>query len=424
MDENMPHNKVKPPLESAGIADGGLSVQESPIRNPQSTIRNSLAWCVILASLFCLSAWGEGEQWLQYRESSEPHRILRNEEGRVLELTSEAGEGLDLPAVSNRARFAKWPTAMVPDGFLWIVLDQAREDGPRDKLWMDSDGNKRISDETPVPCLVEGKRVFFDPVRVLFLGADGSVSYHLNFEVSGETDSPRLTAKSGGWYEGEIRAGGRTRWCELVDHDVNGRFNNKSIDFAQSDLIRIGERGGSDVCLVGDYIEVDKKLYSLEVAPDGANVRLAKAKKVRFGKVRVLDGITELVAGGETGMFTLVPRKGIAKLPVGDYRVYQWTLERKDANGAVWKVQGHSLGNPEILRAAKGKEVKIAAGERIVSRPEAVKEYDARVFSPSVRGAEDETLVLTRNGEPYRGYRVRIRNADGAYDQVFPFSYG
>ena len=140
----------------------------------------------------------------------------------------------------------------------------------------------------------------------------------------------------------------------LIDYNVNGAFNDKSIDPGQCDRIRIDDEGGRDTRYVGNFIEVGDKLYKPEIARDGACITLTEATDVVFGAVRVAENITSFGAGGVNGLFLRKPENGIVKLPVGDYRVEHWSIVRNDDEGAKWELRGRCRRRPRGLYRRAG----------------------------------------------------------------------
>ena len=102
-------------------------------------------------------------------------------------------------------------------------------------------------------------------------------------------------------------------------------------------------------CL-GKLLEVDGQFYHIEVARDGAFVKLQKAENVVLGQVRVPETISEFIAFGENGHFVRKPAKGEFTLPVGKYRIQGWKTDRKDDKGAPWELAGYNLRNPLASR--------------------------------------------------------------------------
>ena len=221
-----------------------------------------------------------------------------------------------------------------------------------------------------------------------------------------------------------IRAAGKEWHLAFLDHNANGTFDDKSIDFEKCDLIQVGTMDEQDVRLVGNFIELDEKLYQLEAARSGAYVKLAAAKDVKLGTITYDDEITELVAGGETGMFTLESGGGMEKLPLGQYRVYGWEMERKDEKGNNWGLKATSMGNPDVFAVSEERETKLVVGEPIISTINLYGRGRDCIIRHSWQGKSGEQIQVTLNGYPPPPAQVHIWNADGSYDRTFTFSHG
>jgi hypothetical protein len=315
---------------------------------------------------------------------------------------------------------------MVKSGWLWIALDRTHEQGPYDSLYIDSNGNGGLDDETAAAAYrTDQQSAYFGPVKVIFQIEDGPVTYHLNFRSYqyGTADN-RLYISSGGWYEGDITVGGEKKHCILFDYNVNGAFNDKSENAAECDRIRIGKQGGQDTLFTGNYILDNETLYQPEIARDGACIKLTKAENVKFGSVRLPESITQFSANGENGLFILKPEKGVALLPVGKYRVYDWAVERQDEKGTNWKLKGSGLSEKNIFDITEGKEAVLAIGEPIVATLNASEREGTYSFNHSMKGRAGERIELTHNGAQPQAPKVRISSADGTYDLTFSFQYG
>jgi len=367
------------------------------------------------------------EQWLQYHSSREAGQILGEMGSQTMQLSTVQPAGVKLPQFKGQSQlFAKWPTPMVKSGWLWIALDSTHKQGPYDSLYIDSNGNGGLDDETAVAAYrMDQRSAYFGPVKVIFEVEDGPVTYHLNFRsYQYGTGDNRLIASSGGWYEGDITVGEQKKHCVLLDYNANGTFNDKSANAAECDRIRIGKQGGQDSLFTGNYILDDETLYRPEIARDGACIKLTKAENVKFGNVRLPESITQFSANGENGLFILKPEKGVATLPVGKYRVYDWAVERQDEKGTNWKLKGSGLGEKNILDITEDKEAVLSIGEPIVATLDASESEGTHSFRHSMEGRAGERIVLTRNGAQPQAPKVRISSADGTYDRTFSFQYG
>jgi hypothetical protein len=367
------------------------------------------------------------EQWLQYHYSREASQIFGPVGLQRMELSTKQPAGAKLPQFKgHRQLFAKWFTPMVKSGYLLVALDQMHMQGPYDVLYIDSNSNGSLKDETAAAAYrTEQQRAYFGPVKVIFEVEDGPVTYHLNFRAyQYGTDDNRLYASSGGWYEGDITVGGQKKHCVLFDNNANGTFNDKSVDASDCDRIRIGKQGRQDTLFTGNYIEIDEMLYRPEIARDGAYIKLTKAENVSFGSVKLPESITEFSANGENGLFILKPEKGIASLPVGKYCVCHWAIERQDEKGTNWKLESSGLGEKNAFVITKGKQAVLSIGEPIIATLDASEREGTHSLRNDMRGRAGERIELTRNGARPQAPKVHIKSADGVYDRTYSFQYG
>ena len=377
--------------------------------------------------LFCTSlVAAQQEQWLQYRSEREVSVIGMGSSRQSGELKPDKPEGVELPQfVDETPLFAKWNTPMVKSGFLWTALDRTHKNGLYDVLYIDSNGDGNLNDETAIkPYRTDQYSTYFGPVKVIFQIEDGPVSYHLNIRFYGYNQYRRLYISSGGWYEGDIDVGDKKLHCVLFDYNANGTFNDKSLEASRSDRIRIGTKSSRDTRFVGNYINIDGELYCPEIARDGAFIKLKKAEDIKYGKIRLQKSITEFSAGGEHGLFDIKPEDGVGSLPVGKYKINYWASERKGDDDAQWKLQGSGFGSKGVFDVVEDKETELTVGEPIYA-PLQVTERDSQlVFAQSLQGRDGERIELTRNGSRPRAPKVNIVSKDGEYNRTYSFAYG
>ncbi len=385
-------------------------------------------WLIVGISLIVLTsaAPAQDEQWLQYHSARDSWQLLGDIGTSNPEVVSEKPQEVELPDFKCDERFfARWPTPMVASGGLWMAFDRKSKDGPHDLLYMDLNGNGSLADESALEAYERDERnAKFEPVKILFDGEDGPITYHLNVKFYRSRDRTYLNLWPAGWYEGAIKVGGVKKYCVLIDHNANGTFNDKSLNFAECDRIRIGEKGVRDSLFVGNYIEIDDVLYRPEIARDGAYIKLSKAEDVKFGNIRIPETIIEFSAGGENGLFTLKPEKGTGSLPVGRYRVNHWVIERKGERGKKWKMQGEGFSNKGDFEITADKETELSIGEPIISTIEPQNRSGTRSFNHNLKGRLGERIELTSDGARPRAPKLNIKSKDGTYDRTFSFEYG
>jgi hypothetical protein len=369
----------------------------------------------------------QNEQRLQYRVTND---VTQRIPGVVYHfqmamLSSARPEGLKLPVLqADQPSFAEWKTSMVPSGRIWMALDKSDPQDEYDRLYFDANANGDLTDDPVYQTYRRERGVsFLGPVKAVFPGPDGPITYHLSVELQTLAGHSYCFLGPACWYEGQITVGGVQRQCVLRDRNINGAFNDKSLGL--SDSIRIGEQTGLNDGAVGNYVEVDSQLYKLEVARDGAWVRLAEAGEVSYGTVRLAGDISTFIANGENGSFLRQPEKGLFKLPVGEYRVDSWTVAHEDDAGAKWETSGVMPPNRTFtFTVARDDEAKLSLGEPIRATLQVRKNDSVYLFAQRLEGRQGEQITLTRAGARASPPRVRIRSADGSYDRSFPMAYG
>ena len=390
-------------------------------------LTQSIKWAVLAALALATTALAQKEQWLDYHVSTEGRGYL------YLNLTTNPPPNVKLPKLGDQAFFAHWSTPLDPAG-RWLCLDRTKKAGLCDRVYFDSTGNGRLDDKTPVGLAHSDQYTsYFEPVRVVFKGEDGPITYHLILRFMHYSGSDaNLLASSGGYYAGKVEIGGKKRNVELIDGNVNGTFNDRAADMSGSDRVTVeGDKVGERY--LGKMLEVDGQFYQIEVARDGAFIKLQKLENVVFGQVRVPETISEFVAFGENGHFVRRPVKGGFTLPVGNYRIQTWTIDRKDDKGAAWQLMGYGFNNSGNFEAADGKPASLDVGEpmRAVmeaqepsTRPgsrDAAKQVN---FSLRFQGQQGETLQIMKGNQRPRGPRLTLTSLDGAYRYTNTFEFG
>jgi hypothetical protein len=390
-------------------------------------IRKSFQFAVAIISIFLITAaFAQDEQWLQYHSQRQAYRTVGDMGNSILQPSTAKPEGVELPEFTDDdPLFYQWSSPMVEGGKLWIALDRTNSKDRWDRLYIDSNGDGNLNDETVITAYkTEQYYTYFGPVKVVFKGEDGPVTYHLDF-INYEGRNKLLYTFPGCWYEGQIKVGGQTKHCVVIDQNVNGVFNDKSLNAYKCDRIRIGKKGDQDTRYVGNYIEIDGVLYELEVARDGASIKLSRAENVKYGNVRLPDSITELSAGGENGLFNIKPENGSGSLPVGKYRVNLWAIDRKDDKGRQWRIESKNYGSKGDFDIKENQDTeRLSIGEPIVSKLTAQVSKGTYSFGQALEGKLKERITLTLNGSQPQAPKLHIKSEDGKYDRTYSFTYG
>jgi hypothetical protein len=372
------------------------------------------------AAAVATPALAQKEQWLEYHTSREARSY------QYVQLTTNPPPNISLPQFSSQPWFARWATPMDPKGGRWIALDRSKKTGLYDRVYIDSNGNGRLDDETPAtPGRSDQYSAYFDGIKVVFKGEDGPISYHLIYRFSQYegNSNPQLLMSSGCFYGGTVELGGKKRHLELIDGNVNGTFNDLNPDAYGSDRISIdGDKQGERY--LGKMIEVDGQCYRIEAARDGAFVKLQKAEGLTFGTVRVPETISKFVAYGENGHFERKPAKGELTLPAGKYRILEWTINRKDSKGASWELMGYNFPDSSRFTAAEAKPASLQLGEPIRATLEANETGSQVRFNLSFKGQGGESIQIEKGNQRPPGPKLWLAGADGTFRATNTFEFG
>ena len=381
---------------------------------------------------------GEQEQWLGYRTAGETYEILGSIYSQNLKLTTDSPEGLELPKFAGAdPLFAKWNTPMSKSP-VWIALDRSSAKGEYDHLYIDSDLDGSLADETGIKATYTQKRddyyhAEFKLVRVLLPAEDGPVAYHLNVTYRNSRGNKNMFSMAGGWYEGAVTVGGEKLWCTLIDNNANGRFGESSTDRFQCDQIRIARKADRSfrqretdrtTRFVGRHIQVGEKLYELEIAPDGAYVKFTPPGEVPTGTIQVGETVNAFSVFGEQGHFFRDAKDGAADVPVGKYMIDKYEVTRKDKSGALWKISDTGAGGEKPFTVEAGKTTTLDIGGPFLCNLTVSKSGNQYSINQSIRTQKGRNLSYTRNGSRPPAPRVRITSADGSYDRKFRLEYG
>jgi len=365
------------------------------------------------------TALAQPEQWLEYHTSADGRAYHQ------MELTTNLPPGVALPKLSASPYFARWSTPMDPSGCRWLCLDRTRKSGPYNRLFIDSNGNGRLDDETPVLARLDSYSAYFPPAPVVFKGEDGPITYHLVFRFYQYEKNPaQLLASSAGWYEGVVNFDGAKKRIQLIDGNVNGTFNDIAPEPYDSDRVQV-EGDKTAERFLGKLLEVDGKFYRIEAARDGAFVKVQKAENVTLGQVRVPENISEFAAVGGNGHFVRKPVNGEFTLPAGHYRIFQWMINRKDEKGAPWTLSGYNFPKTAGFEVAADKTAVLEIGEPVQAELKATENTNRQVaFSLSFVGRQKESITMLRDGQRPRGPKLMLANADGTLCYTNTFEFG
>lgn len=393
-----------------------------------TSLRKRVFICLSLLYLVGMSPWiwAQEEQWLQYRYSREASEFVSAISSHSISYDNPPPSDLAVPAdLGHDVLYAQWETPMAPEGFVWIALGRSRAGGTINRLVLDENGNGRLADDPVVKAYrAESQRAYFGPVKVLFNGDDGPITYHVNFKNYDIPDYQHVFISSAGWYEGTVEIAGKECTCALVDYNANGQFNDRSVNFSQADRISLVSSRQTDFRIMGRFIEVKDQLIDIDVARDGAFVVAKPAENVEVGRLQLPQGITHFSAAGPQGHFQRTKNLQDIRLPIGHYRIDSWAIERKAAQGAPWKAQGRSFDDQGLFEVRSDQSVSLEIGEPLISTLDVSQNDQTYLFSQSMTGNLGETVTIYKNGGRAKAPRLLIRNKTGSYNETRNFEYG
>jgi hypothetical protein len=380
-----------------------------------------LSSTLILSGMVLAQAvFAQTEQSLQYHSSAAPRACLQ------VQLTTTPPPGVALPKLNASPWFARWLTPMDPAGGRWLCLDRTRKSGPYDRLFIDTSGNGRLDDKTPIAGrALDPSNAEFPAAGMVFKGEQGPVTYHLAFRLSQLPGSPgQLLASSAGWYEGMVNFDGVKKRIQIFDGNVNGTFNDMAADPYNSDRIQIeGDKTGER--FLGRMLEVSGKFYRLEVARDGTSVKMQKPEDLALGEGHVPDSISEFTAYGENGHFVGKPVNGQITLPAGHYRIFRWTIDRKDEKGVPWTLSGYNFPKNAGFDVAADKTALLRIGEPVQVVLKATEGVNRQIsFSLQFEGRQNESIEMLRAGQRPPGPKLVLNNAGGNLVFTSSFEFG
>ena len=376
---------------------------------------------ILAGMLVAGTAWGQSEQWLEYHTASdESHGYSQ------IQLTTNPPPNVKLPALNplnGTPYFAEWKTPMDPAGKRWICLDRTRKSGPYNRLFIDSNGNGRLDDETPVLARVDSNFGYFSATPLTFKGEDGPITYHLSFRFyQYGNNQAQLLVQSAGWYEGTVKFDGVKKHLRLLDNNVNGTFNDTGSDPYRSDSVEVdGDKAG--MRYLGRLLEVDGKYFTFKADRDGAFVKVQKAD-VTLGSVQMPTNITSFAAFGTNGYFLRQSAKGEFTLPVGQYRVVSWEIQRKDDKGGNWNLSAYNFPDTNHFEVTASQAVTLDIGEPVKAVLTSQARGTQTAFDLKFVGKQGESIQFLRDNQRPRGPKLMLANAAGSLCYTNTFEFG
>ena len=381
---------------------------------------------LLLATLLTMTSLGiaQIDQQLNYHYGQGANDFLKN---RVLYGCSLSDRPTDVnfPAfTASDPLFATWSIPDIAGEALWLALDRSSPDQPYDRLFVDADGDGDWSDEQPLqPNGNENNNwVDFSPVELSFPHEGGLIVHHLNVMFDPHNDF--FIIGSACCYEAKILIGGLEYQVVLKDNNNNGSFTDTGTRTSQADCISITSNEEYDFRAVGQYVEIEEVLYSMQILEHGARLRLAKAENVTYGQIQVPEKINQIQFISELGQFDRIPQNGSVSLPQGMHHINRWTIERKDDQGRQWKAQGTNFNDEGWIRVAATDTSFLKIGEPLQSTLNMSRRDGNLYFSQDLAGPMGEFITLFVDGEQADAPQLHVRDKTGKQIETLNFEYG
>ena len=165
--------------------------------------------------------------------------------------------------------------------------------------------------------------------------------------------------------------------------------------------------------------------YHLEIAPDGAFIKLTPTDQVKLGKIKLPDNLTEFAASGENGSFTRYTTNKPLTLPVGKYHLDGWIKALPDDRGRIWRILADDSDQSGIFTIVADHETDLNAGDHVNAVLTVQKVNNSTYsFNQLLKGSMGENLTLLVDGDQPPPPKLHIKNPDGSYNRTFSFEYG
>lgn len=221
---------------------------------------------------------------------------------------------------------------------------------------------------------------------------------------------------------GAAAALGQAEQALQYQHGREGRVA-RGFELTGCNLLAVNGQRSEPRCF-GPLLGAYDQLFRLGAARDGASLKLQEAEDVAFGQVRVPESISEFSGVGPSGHFQRKPAKGLALLPVGEYRLEGWTIKRQDDKGVNWTVSGDGFSEMGNFTVATNKPAVLEIGEPIIAALRATDLTNAVMFSLHFRGRLNESISFQAANQQLHGPPLLLRSLNGSFRATNTFEFG
>jgi hypothetical protein len=228
-----------------------------------------------------------------------------------------------------------------------------------------------------------------------------------------------------------------TRLISLFLMLISLIFGCRKREAGQKEQAEVSLEQGPKSVQVADMTEVGKNLFVNTVIRTASANRTARVSTdsscadtevyaaLPRGTVEVPNGVIASVTNNNSNKSINVgPAPRTAELPVGEYRIDSWMIERRDKEGNRWSLKGDKLGKKAIFRIIEGETVKLPIGEPVVSSLTGYKVDSTYRFGHLLKGQLGENIKITKNGGRPEPPKLKISSSECAYQRTLMFAYG
>ena len=265
--------------------------------------------------------------------------------------------------------------------------------GPQPKLYVDSDQDGDLSDETaftskkkPVRRSLaqiltgtggsagSSEEVTFGPISLVL--SDLGTTVDFTAEVPHRSsDYAYMLVQPASYLSGEVQLAGKSYEVNLVDATFDGRYDARfsaakafdsdwiAVDLDRNGVMQQTMSGPSEVIPLPRMIRAGEAYYGIEVLPDGSAIRVETVQP-EFGTVDMEGKGVHLTLWSDSGCHALASAQGSVQLPAGSYRAMEIVLGRKDEKGASWRLRSYgNTGKLTDFQVQAGQTLALTVGE-------------------------------------------------------------
>lgn len=334
-----------------------------------------------------------------------------------------------------RGRVPAYALMKLADSEFLIVLDSKPSgDSFYSRIYLDANANRDLTDDPEVPAeggfswwLGEASIRSISPSN-LTLSHDGKqVPYALSIYVTCTFSGFGLNlARSDDWNRlrinmypncllaGEFDYGDEHYLVSLCDQTGNGRFDDAvtppedgriAYGHATGDLLFIttGQRVEfEDAVGMGSQLVLKDTLFDVRVDRAANKMTLTPVSE-GIGSLSLPEGLLRLVLGrvDAKGAVAFVSPGTPAAVPAGAYRIFSYTIARKDDTGKYWRVEAKGTDKGTVTTITEGGASALVACEPLEPRmklayynaPGFLSRSGTAAFDFSLKGAAGEEVV-------------------------------